>query len=95
MAIFDKARELKLRGTGDRLDKVANRQATQRRINNLVTVTGHNSKTGKFIGTFPDGSSVEFNLATNNVPAIGQDIEVAIARGSSFGRGDLKPVKLL
>ncbi len=89
---FDKARELSLQATGDRLKKVENRQAQRRRINNLVKVTGFDSKLGKHFGTRPDGSVMYFALATNGAAPIGKEIEVAMPRGSTLGgRGDLKP----
>lgn len=80
-----------LQATENRITKLAQNQKSQ--ATRLVSFGGFDPVRGKAFGTTLNGGTVYFDIESNATPAIGQVIEVAIARQSSYGKGDLRPVK--
>lgn len=90
----DKAKLLSLQNTELRVAAIAKQQSLQtNKTTRLITFGGFDVNRGKAYGTGLDGGTVYFDLETNASPAIGQNIEVAIARNTLYGKGDIRPVK--
>lgn len=90
----DKAKLLSLQNTEARIE-ILTRQQSERanKTTRLVTFGGFDVDKGKAYGTDLDGGTVFFDIESNTIPPVGQTLEVAIARNTLYGKGDLRPVK--
>jgi chitinase len=90
----DKAKLLSLQNTDARIESLTRQQAKRtNQTTRLIAFAGFDANKGKAYGTTLDGGTVYFDLETNTTPSAGQTLEVAIARNTLYGKGDLRPVK--